>query len=450
MAIPRRKLSLFEAITKAPQVQYPARKKGIFSRLRGGKDAEPVPIVAEPLTEEQAAAELAAQRAADSAKRVKEPGKKRGKKKRETPAERAAARPVAAEEQAGAAVPAFEARRDDAASVLEVRAEAAAPVYKRGAGTTGSVFGRGTEPAAWMLATGADAAASMPEAGAEAIASAFQGGTDVAGPVLGKETDAAASFSDRGSGVAASAPEDAVAAARLPVRMIGGRLVLSLGTVGCLVAAAAVCVLLLSSYVVGRKSAGSHTGPATAAATINREMPRSPTPLLPALMEGATVPKAEEKQETPDAHLSYLLEQPPARRAPVVSANVPAKSVDEPVASSGEAAVAESLHHLQIESFLITRQRNGQEVARDLAEVRRFLAERGVATFARQLSNGYVLYSQQAFAIAPEAAGQRDAFRKKIESLGREYRKSGGLYEFKGCDFVHQSRTKTGRPVQDG
>ncbi len=417
MAIPRRRLSLFEAITKAPQVQYPARKKGIFSRLRGGKDAEPVPIVAEPLTEEQAAAELAAQRAAGAAKRVKEAGKKRAKKRRETPAERAAARPVAAEELAGGAVPAFEARRDDAASVHEAKTDAVvAPAFKRGAGTTASAIGRGTEPAAWMLGAGTETSASL-----------FQRGTDVA----------------------ASAPEDAVAAARLPVRMVGGRLVLSLGTVGCLVAAAAVCVLLLSSYVVGRKSAGSHTGPATAAATINREMPHSPTPLLPALMEVSTAPKAGEKQEMPDAHLSYLLEQPPARRAPVVSANVPAKSVDEPVAPGGGAA-EENLHHLQIESFLITRQRNGQEVARDLADVRRFLAERGVATFARQLSNGYVLYSQQAFAIAPEAAGQRDAFRKKIESLGREYRKSGGLYEFKGCDFVHQSRTKTGRPVQDG
>jgi hypothetical protein len=108
---------------------------------------------------------------------------------------------------------------------------------------------------------------------------------------------------------------------------------------------------------------------------------------------------------------------------------------------------SENLNYLQIESFMITRHRSGDVVAADLANARRFLADRGIETFARQHSNGFVLYTMQGFPMEGESAARREALKRRVEELGREYRRSGGLYEFKGCHFVSHSRATAGRPV---
>jgi hypothetical protein len=45
-----------------------------------------------------------------------------------------------------------------------------------------------------------------------------------------------------------------------------------------------------------------------------------------------------------------------------------------------------------------------------------------------------------------EHAAEREAFRRRIEELGTEYRRAGGLYQFKGCLFVSYSSTRVGDP----
>jgi hypothetical protein len=129
-----------------------------------------------------------------------------------------------------------------------------------------------------------------------------------------------------------------------------------------------------------------------------------------------------------------------------VVANQPlagSKETNKPVVPN----LPENLNYLQVESFRISRDRSGEQLARDVTEVRQFLAEKGVRTFARRKSNGYVLFAEQGFEPGKEAATTRETFRRRMESLGLEYRKAGGLYQFKGCLFVSYASTQTGDPV---
>lgn len=230
------------------------------------------------------------------------------------------------------------------------------------------------------------------------------------------------------------------------VRLMHGRLTVSLSTVAGLVAAATVCVLMLTAYSMGRRSAsGDADGSGLApAAAIKKPAEFSATPLLPALgkpKEKAT--KSGSPAANPD--LSRLLDKPSEQQQePGVAANSPANSVQE---ESVDEAAAAKLNYLQIESFLITRERSGDVVLKDLEDVRSFLKARGIQTIARRHSNGYVLYGTQGFSPDRDTARQREAFKKRIEALGQEYRRSGGQYEFKGCGFVGYAKTKAGRPA---
>lgn len=104
----------------------------------------------------------------------------------------------------------------------------------------------------------------------------------------------------------------------------------------------------------------------------------------------------------------------------------------------------ERLNYLQIESFRITRARGGEQLEEELADVQAFLEARGVETFARRLGNGFVLFSVQGFPPGSEYAAEREAFRARIVRFGEKYRRSGGLYQFKGCLFVSHARTRIG------
>lgn len=229
------------------------------------------------------------------------------------------------------------------------------------------------------------------------------------------------------------------------VRRVNGRLMGSFNTVIWLVAGAAVCVLMLTTYSLGRRSAeGQDKSGLAPAAAVKKPAEFSATPLLPAL--GKPMSRASKPEGPPPSpDLSRLLDKPRvAQQESGVAANSPAKPAqEEPV----DEAAAAKLNHLQIESFLITRERSGDVVVSDLEDARRFLEERGVKTIARRHSNGYVLYSEQGFSLDRESAKQREAFRRRIEALGQEYRRSGGQYEFKGCNFVGHAKTKAGRPV---
>ena len=109
--------------------------------------------------------------------------------------------------------------------------------------------------------------------------------------------------------------------------------------------------------------------------------------------------------------------------------------------------LAVSLYHLQIESFRISREHNGDQLRKDVEAVRKFLADNGVETIARRRSNGFVLFSKDGFPMGKDDAARRDVFRKKIERLGLEYRRSGGRYQFKGCLYVNNATTKAGDAI---
>jgi hypothetical protein len=332
-------------MNKAPQVQYPSSRRSWFAK----KEKEPeagklrMPAVAQALTEEEAAAELAGQKAASERRSQEKAAKKAEKLARKETARKA---------------------KDAARAAREIEKNS----------------------------------------------------------TVGKTPDARS------------------------LRFAGGRVMVSFNTVAMLVTAAAVCVLMLATYALGRRAVGAKAGGALApAAAVTKAADRAPTPLLPSLAKqpGKEKPaRREEALQNPD--LSHLLQKPPARQQ---EAGVVANGTPTPVEEPADEAAAQKLNYLQIESFLITRERSGDVIAKDLEDARRFLDERGVKTDARRHSNGYVLYSTQGFSPDKESAKQRTAFRKKIEALGQEYRRAGGAYEFKGCDFVGYAKTKQGRPA---
>lgn len=225
-----------------------------------------------------------------------------------------------------------------------------------------------------------------------------------------------------------------------------GRLHLSIGGAGFVAAAGALVAIIFGAYTIGKQSLSTGPKLATVAASTAPANAKLGSPLLPRTTESPVVvpkPLADKVQSDPD--LRHLLQQPPLAQQRV-AANKPV-SVNGPAAAAVEAARPENLNYLQIESFLITRERSGEQLARDLADVRAFLLNKGIRTFARKRSNGYVLFAEDGFPPGKASRDDRGGFKKKIEGLGAEYRSQGGLYQFKGCLFVSYSATKAGDPV---
>jgi hypothetical protein len=228
-------------------------------------------------------------------------------------------------------------------------------------------------------------------------------------------------------------------------RVLEIRRKVSLSTVGCLAVAASVCLLTLGAYSLGRRSAIGAKGrglPSVAAVRNVADVSRSP--LLPGARGRSTESSRSSAAYPSDPDLSELLRQPPAKYTGTVVPNRPA-SVGTQTAEGG--VPAEKLNYLQIESFRVTREQNGEQLRRDLADARTFLAARGVETFARDLGNGYVLFAKQGFPTGQDYEARREELRRKIEQYGREYRRSGGSYQFRGCFFVSHSRSRAGRPA---
>jgi hypothetical protein len=225
-----------------------------------------------------------------------------------------------------------------------------------------------------------------------------------------------------------------------------GRFHLSIGGAGFVAAAGALVAIIFGAYTIGKQSLGSGQKLATVAASTAPASAKLGSPLLPRTTENPVVvpkPLADKVQSDPD--LQHLLQQPPLAQQRV-AANTPV-SVKGPAEAATEANRPENLNYLQIESFLITRERSGEQLARDLAEVRAFLLNKGVRTFARKRSNGYVLFAEDGFPPGKASREDRGGFKRKLEKLGAEYRSQGGLYQFKGCLFVSYSATKAGDPV---
>jgi hypothetical protein len=371
-------------MSKAPQGQVLQRRTGWFAKRQV---TPPSLMVAQPLTEEEALAELKAQRdAEEAAKRAAEDAVRIREEARRAKEEARRIREEAKRAES-------EARREEKARQAEESRR------KR------------QEAAARSAATAADA--SSPHAPPEPV-----------------------------------------------VRLRGQKLNLSLSTAGCVAGAACICVLVLVGYSLGRRSTPSkdaNGGAPPAASIVRGESDTVRTPLLPAPAKpkadarpkAKTQPTAQAAPTTSNPDLSELLKSPAARKANLVTPNQPAaveKAAAAPMPAVPAGPAAEDLNYLQIESFHVTRYRSGDQLKDDVEAVRAYLGQRGIATFARRLGNGYVLFGEQGFPPGAQTEVQREAFRKKVEDLGKEYRKSGGLYEFKNCLFVSHATTRAGQP----
>src|SRR5207247_2519163 len=150
-------------------------------------------------------------------------------------------------------------------------------------------------------------------------------------------------------------------------------------------------LLVLAAFSVGRQSKEALPKVSTVAAVttppvLQRASPAAlkPTPPTPKII----VPRPSSPPIAPE--VSELLKKPEPKAERMIAANKPASVASQE--SLGE-AVPDDMNYLQIESFLITRDRNGEQLAADLAHVRSYLLERGVRTFARKRLNGYVLFA---------------------------------------------------------
>ncbi len=237
-----------------------------------------------------------------------------------------------------------------------------------------------------------------------------------------------------------------------------GRFSFSLTTSSCIAAVGVLSAIVLGAYALGHRSARDGDRLSPVAATSNPDSPISGvgSPLLPANKPITqkppvqTVEQPKPKPTTPvdaardNPDLAHLLQRPQTAEAGV-GANQPVRVSGSETAQA--LARPENLNYLQIESFLVTRDRSGDQLARDVAETRDFLLKQGIRTFARKRSNGYVLFAEEGLPPGKEHRPQRDALIRKIQSLGAEYRKLGGQYQFKGCLFVSYATTQAGDPV---
>ena len=335
----RNRRSLFEVLNKTPPIQsYEKKSGGLFGWRR--RQSEPPLMVAEALTEEEAAAELAAQRAVrNEAERAK---RERLEAKYAKKAAKKAAK-AAAREAAKKAV--------------------------------------------------ADVVAAQGEPGAKA-------------PLF---------------------------------RFVAGRLVISLNSAACVAVAAVFCVLLLGSYSLGHRSVGPW-GPSELAA-MTKGSPDGGMVADSNDSNRESVGEASASAEDPD--LSMLL-RPPPTRGPSAMANQPVSIESDGPPRTPEAAKA---NYLAVEFFRITREQSGEDLKKELDDVRRFLAKQNIKTFARRSPKGFSLYASKGFSPANDNRKQREAFRRKVEELGKLYRKSGGRYQFKGCYFVSYAQATSGKPA---
>lgn len=241
-------------------------------------------------------------------------------------------------------------------------------------------------------------------------------------------------------------------AARSEARKASGgsmpKMTFSLSTASCVGIVGLLAGLVLAAYSLGRHSKEQFGSLGTVAAvTPKQDAPDAKSPVkenvkrTPAMKSSGPKPQST----TPvNPELSELLKKPELKKDKSVLANEPVRLNAEDQTTP---ALAEDMNYLQIESFVVSRERNGEQLAADLAHARKFLLDKGVRTFARKRSNGYVLFCEQGASPAKDRAGERDSLIKKIRQLGAEYRAAGGQYAFKGCFFVSYPATKAGDPV---
>jgi len=221
------------------------------------------------------------------------------------------------------------------------------------------------------------------------------------------------------------------------VKASRGRLIVSLNTMTGMFVAAGVAVVGMGAYALGHRAAKTtspdqNTLTATTPGEVNLipedtpgplpsmevghqpEKPKKSTPTLPSAAELREIGRANRSAEAPPVVVEQAT--PTAR----VQANAPQSLT-----------LDTGLNYLQIESFRTSGDETADKVRNDMYDVRKFLAERGIRTIAKKRARGYALFGAEGIPKGPQGASARAALVLKIESLGREYRRSGGRYEFK-------------------
>ena len=365
----RKNASLFEAMSKAPQNvdAPPARAPAAAFWRRVRQPQAPAMMVAEPLTEEEAQAELSAQRA------VREEIDRR---ERDESAARDAER---------------EARRKIAQEQKEARQRA--------------------KQAAKQARAAARATESQPSR-----------------PIGPTQDEVYYPF----------------------LRAMRGRLVVTLNTMTAMVVAVVVAAVGMGGYLLGHrisKDGGPEQTQTTLAGIVpsghSADTPQAPLPSM--AEEPAPKPNPTRVQPPTTPELKRLLTpKKPDPAPPVIEMSAGATGgvrANAPTSLSLES----SLNYLQIETFRIGGDETPERVRADLDAVRKYLAERGVRTIAKRQARDFVLYSSEGFPKGSEGASARAAFALRIESLGREYQRSGGRYEFKSCFFVAANAVARGK-----
>ncbi len=214
----------------------------------------------------------------------------------------------------------------------------------------------------------------------------------------------------------------------------GGRIHMSLGTVGVIVVAAVVSLVAIGAYSAGRRSAMVGQPGTLALARVPQANPLTRPP----------TPPTEVEQKLRDAALSGLM-KPPSLTTPAEQNAAPAASPLPPPAPPAAATSEKPQHFLQIDTFRYSRAALRASVQSELADARKFLEDHGLKTIVRDTGKEFILLSAEPVTSTKEPHAVQ--FQTRVEALGREYRKAGGRYEFKGC-FWRSESTLPGRPVE--
>jgi len=359
----RRHGTLFEAMSKAPIAAAPAQPRSLLNWKKTPSPSGPSVMVAEPLTEEQAAEAIAAQQA--ERERVEAEGRSRD-----------------------------EARAAKRAEKLALQAERKAMRQA-------------------MKAQRATQREELKRLRAER---------------LSKEPFRGLSF-DR------------------------GRLLMALSGPGLVVIAAVVCVAVMAAYTLGQRGSGQPAkGPSTVAALLkpNGEPLNSigstddarPGEQSPSSGSAIRIPSAA-RGDIDDPEAMRLVTPPPAKQKSQAAANPKERLSIEDV----KPVAPQRLNYLKVESFPINRETTLEKIRADVAHVQKFLGDRGVQTVAKRGQAAVFLFVEQGQPIGDANKKDREKLRKKIEALGKEYRRVGGLYEFIGCDYVSASHFNGYQPL---
>lgn len=216
---------------------------------------------------------------------------------------------------------------------------------------------------------------------------------------------------------------------------VGGRVQLSFGVVGCMVAAASVCVLCMLFYATGKRNSARPAGTTPALALTASVPVESNRGAADVGLIGSLAKNTPATASPRDEEVRKLLEGPPARQsAPPAASPIP------PAAPQADAH--KPLQVLQIETFRFGVAERRNDVLAELNDARKFLADRGVETTYRETPREFILLSSKGFASQREPAAVQ--LKADVERIGREYRKAAGRYEFKDT-FYRREPARSGQ-----